>query len=98
DREILSNLLVRVAYQQRHTADELVVTPLGSGNTGELALASSGREIYHEFQMTGTYRVHGSTVNASYVQSRAYGNLNEFGNFFGNDPQAIIQPDQRRRL
>ena len=98
DREILSNLLVRVAYQQRHTADELIVTPLTSKNAGTLALASSGREIYHEFQVTGTYRVHGSTVNASYVQSRAYGDLNEFGNFFGNDPQVIIQPNQRGKL
>jgi hypothetical protein len=34
----------------------------------------------------------------SYVRSRAYGDLNDFNQFFGNDPQAVIQPNQRGRL
>lgn len=98
DREIAPNLLVRVAYQQRHTSHELVVATTNWGDVGELALSSSGRELYHEFQIAGTYHSRRANVNASYVQSRAYGDLNDFGGFFSNDPQAVIQPDQRGRL
>jgi hypothetical protein len=38
------------------------------------------------------------TINASYVRSRAYGDLNDFNQFFGNDPVAVIQPNARARL
>jgi hypothetical protein len=37
-------------------------------------------------------------VNASYVRSRAFGDLNDFNQFFGNDPIAVIQPNARGRL
>ena len=37
-------------------------------------------------------------LNSSYVHSRAYGNLNDPSLFFGNYPQAVIQPDARARL
>jgi hypothetical protein len=94
DRDVLPHLMLRFAYQQRHTSSALVVAPFHSHNSGELELTSSGREIYREFQVTGTYRVHGSTVNASYVRSRTAGDLNDLEKFFGNEPQAVIQPDQ----
>src|SRR5262249_30478806 len=48
--------------------------------------------------ITGLYRIHHSTLNASYVHSRAYGDLNDFNQFFGNDPQPVIRPNQRGRL
>jgi hypothetical protein len=32
------------------------------------------------------------------VRSRAYGDLNDFNQFFGNDPVAVIQPNARGRL
>jgi hypothetical protein len=37
-------------------------------------------------------------VNASYVHSRAYGDLNDYFQFFGNVPKAVIQPDAKGRL
>ena len=37
-------------------------------------------------------------LNASYVHSRAYGDLNDFFQFFGNTPKAVIQPNDRGRL
>jgi hypothetical protein len=37
-------------------------------------------------------------VNASYVRSRAFGDLNDFNQFFGNNPVAVIQPNERGRL
>jgi Carboxypeptidase regulatory-like domain/TonB dependent receptor-like, beta-barrel len=98
DRQVLHNLLVRVAYQQRNTVQEFVVNPENRLSNGILSLANIGREFYREFQITSTYRVHHSTLNASYVHSRAFGDLNDFNQFFGNDPQAVIQPNQRGRL
>jgi hypothetical protein len=98
DRQVTSDFLVRVAYQQRNTVHDSYLNPLASGATGILALSGLGSDFYKEFQVTGRYRVHRSTLNASYVRSRAYGDLNDFNQFFGNDPQAVIQPNQRGRL
>lgn len=35
---------------------------------------------------------------ASYVRSKAYGDLNDFFQFYGNLPKAVVQPDGRGRL
>ena len=48
--------------------------------------------------MTGRYQLERFAVNGSYVRSRAYGDLNDPFLFFGNYPQAVIQPDQKGRL
>jgi outer membrane receptor protein involved in Fe transport len=98
DRQVTSDFLVRVAYQQRNTVHDFYLNPIASGTTGILALSDRGSDFYKEFQVTGRYRVHRSTLNASYVRSRAYGDLNDFNQFFGTDPQAVIQPNQRGRL
>jgi hypothetical protein len=98
DRRVTSDFLVRVAYQQRNTVHEFFLDPIAYGPTGNLSLSHHGSDFYKEFQITGRYRVHHSTLNASYVRSRAYGDLNDFNQFFGNDPQAVIEPNQRGRL
>jgi TonB dependent receptor/Carboxypeptidase regulatory-like domain len=98
DRQVLENLLIRVAYQQRNTVHDLVLNPeaIASGNL--LSLANSGRDFYREFQITGRYQIGRQTLNASYVRSKATGDLNDFNQFFGNDPQAVIQPNSRGPL
>ena len=98
DRQVTSDFLIRVAYQQRNTVYDFFLNPYKLGTNGVLALSDRGGDIYNEFQVTGRYRVHHSTLNASYVRSRTYGDLNDFNQFFGNDPQAVIQPNQRGRL
>ena len=94
DRQVLEKLAVRVAYQNRTTHDAVVVNPIGNS----LTVSNAGRDSYREFQVTGAYQVRRHTVNASYVRSRAYGDLNDFNQFFGNDPMAVIQPNARGRL
>jgi hypothetical protein len=94
DREVTRNLALRVAYQQRNTRDNFVVSPTGTS----LIVSNSGRDSYREFQITGAYQLRKNSVNASYVRSRAFGDLNDFNQFFGNDPLAVIQPDARGRL
>jgi outer membrane receptor protein involved in Fe transport len=98
DRQVTSDFLIRVAYQQRNTVRDFYLNPVASGATGILGLSDLGRDFYKEFQVTGRYRIRRSTLNASYVRSRTYGDLNDFNQFFGNDPQAVIQPNQRGRL
>lgn len=98
DRQVTSDFLVRVAYQQHNTVHNFYLTPMASRSTGILALSDLGSDFYKELQVTGRYTIHGSTLNASYVHSRAYGDLNDFNQFFGDDPQAVIQPNQRGRL
>ena len=98
DRQVTSDFLVRVAYQQRRTVYDFFLNPFTSGASGVLALSDRGNDIYKELQVTGRYRIHNSTLNASYVRSRAYGDLNDFNQFFGNNPYAVIQLNQRGRL
>ncbi len=98
NREVTSDFLVRVGYQHRNTVHGYFVNPIASGSTGSLSLSDRGSDIYKEFQVTALYRINRSTLNASYVHSRAYGDLNDFNQFFGNDPLAVIQPNQRGRL
>ena len=94
DRQLVEKLAIRIAYQNRTTRDAFTVSPNGQ----LLAVSSGGRDTYREFQVTGVYQFRRHTVNASYVRSRAYGDLNDFNQFFGSDPVAVIQPNARGRL
>jgi hypothetical protein len=98
DRQVLNNLLVRVAYQQRNTVHDVVLTPVTAEDGNLLSVANCGRDFYREFQITGRYQIRRHTLNVSYVRSKATGNLNDFNQFFGNNPQAVIQPDSRGPL
>jgi hypothetical protein len=71
---------------------------VSSGTTGRLALSNGGSDSYREFQLAAQYKVHRSVLNASYVRSRAFGDLNDFNQFFGNLAQPVIQPNARGRL
>jgi hypothetical protein len=94
DRQVLDKLAVRIAYQNRYTSNAFAVNPTGKS----LMVSNGGSDSYREFQVTGAYQLRRHTVNASYVRSRAYGDLNDFNQFFGNDPVAVIQPNARGRL
>lgn len=98
DRQITSALTVRAGYQQRDTAHDFQLTPETEATRSVLALSNTGGSFYREFQLSGLYRIRGNTLNASYVRSKAYGNLNDFNQFFGNNATAVIQPDQRGLL
>jgi len=95
DREFTEHLLVRVAYQQRNTVYGLAIAPDTNANGSVLSVANRGRDFYREFQITGRYQIRRGTLNVSYVRSKATGDLNDFNQFFGNDPQAVIQTDAR---
>jgi hypothetical protein len=97
ERQVTSRFTARAGYEERHTARDLVVSPVTGTDTGVISLSNGGSDSYREFQVTGRYQFPRSTVNASYVHSRAYGDLNDPFLFIGNYPQAVIQPDARAR-
>ena len=98
DRQVLEGLWLRVAYEQRNTTDDFIVSPVSTGNTGALELSNSGSDSYREFQVAARYKFRQNLLNASYVRSRAFGDLNDFNQFFGNLAQPVMQPDARGRL
>lgn len=98
DRQLTEGLSVRVAYEQRNTVDDFVVSPLSAGPSGTLLLSNGGSDSYREYQIAARYRFGRSTLNASYVRSRAFGDLNDVNQFFGTLSQAVIQPNAKGRL
>jgi hypothetical protein len=98
ERQVTSKFIARAGYEERHTARDLVVSPVAGAQSGVISLSNSGSDSYREFQATARYQVPHAIVNASYVHSRAYGNLNDPFLFIGNYPQAVIQPDAQARL
>jgi outer membrane receptor for ferrienterochelin and colicin len=98
DRQLLAGLSLRLAYEQRNTTRDFVVSPISSGATGVLELSNRGSDSYREFQVAARYQIARHVLNASYVRSRAFGDLNDFNQFFGNLAQPVIQPNARGRL
>jgi outer membrane receptor for ferrienterochelin and colicin len=98
DRQILAGLLLRIAYEQRNTTGDFVVSPVSAGTTGALELSNGGNDSYREFQVTARYQLAHHLLNVSYVHSRASGDLNDLNQFFGNLAQPVIQPDAHGRL
>lgn len=100
DREWLKNLMVRVGYQQRQATREYILDPLESETSNSsLLLSNGGRSRYREFQITARYTFHGQDeLNASYVRSRAIGDLNDFNSYYANFENPIIRRNERSFL
>jgi hypothetical protein len=98
DREVTQNLLLRFGYEQRHTTDDFLISPFANGTTGAIELSNGASSSYREFQWTARYKLRENIFNASYVRSRAFGDLNDLNQFFGNLAQPVIQPNGRGRL
>ncbi len=96
DREWMKNLFVRVGYQQRQATREYILDPIGSG--GIVSLSNAGKSRYREFQVTTRYTFRHDELNASYVRSKAIGDLNDFNSYFGNFQNPIIRPNERSLL
>jgi hypothetical protein len=98
DRQVSSDLTVRAGFQQRNTARDFLLTPEAGPDLGTLSLSNVGRSFYREFQVSGRYKIRRDTLNASYVLSKAYGDLNDFNQFFGNNAVAVVNANARARL
>ncbi len=96
DRELRRNLLFRLGYESRNVHREFYVNPLQlPGGDAQLLLLNSGTQSYREFLVMLRWQAgERSTVHASYVHSRAYGDLNDYNQFFGNFPYPLIRANQ----
>jgi hypothetical protein len=100
DREWLKNFLVRVAYQQRQGTREYILDPMESEtSSSSLLLSNDGRSRYREFQVTTRYTFgRQDELNASYVRSRAFGDLNDFNSYYANFENPIIRRNEQSLL
>ena len=87
--------------------NELIVSPLRTGNAGELLLESTGRSRYREAEASVRLtRGHGVDLNVSYVRSAARGDLNALTTYFdammwpviGQNAYGPQEADVRNRL
>jgi hypothetical protein len=98
EREMTTNLTVRLGASQRNTVRDFFVEPTESGDSAALWLFNTGRNRYREFQATARYQFRSHVLNGSYVRSSAIGDLNDFNQFYGNTPTPVIRANERGRL
>jgi Carboxypeptidase regulatory-like domain/TonB dependent receptor-like, beta-barrel len=97
DRQLRRNLLVRLGYEQRQGYREFFVNPVSctAQRLAQLQLLNSGGQRYQEFlAMLRWQPSERTTLLASYVRSRARGELNDYNEFFGNFGYPLIRPNQ----
>lgn len=97
DRQLPSDWLVRLNYQERHGYDELIVTPHDlSPTAGVLALSSTGSSFARSLETTVGHRggKNRYEMYVSYVRAATRGNLNDLNVVEGNFKQPLVQPDQ----
>jgi len=96
DRELRKNLLFRFGAEFRNGFREFFVNPSQStSGSAQLRLNNSGRQNYHEFLWMLRWRpLENTTMIASYVRSRAWGELNDYNQFFGNFSSPLIRANQ----
>jgi hypothetical protein len=96
DREVRRGLLFRFGYSERETHREFLLNPVEPpAGAASLDLLNSGRQDYREFEWTVRWRAsEHDLLNASFVRSRARGELNMFQPYFGNLPDPIVRQNE----
>src|SRR6185369_7912658 len=98
EQSLTRALKLRVGYVRSISSGLVTMTridPDPETNIGVNQLTGAGDSRYRQFELTA--RVHPTEkyeMFFSYVRNRAHGDLNEFANFLGSFPQAIIRPNQ----
>jgi carboxypeptidase family protein/TonB-dependent receptor-like protein len=95
DFPITSQLTGRIGYLQRSTRDDFLVDRLEAPGPAALVLSNLGRSRYRELQLLAIYdhpRI--GTLNATYVWSKAQGDLNSIDNFLGDFPAFVVRPNE----
>jgi outer membrane receptor protein involved in Fe transport len=95
DRE-LRGVFLRLGWEGRQVYREFLVNPFSAANgNARLRLLNNGKQNYQELlAMVRWQPTERSSIYASYVHSRAYGDLNDYNEFFGNFPYPLIRPNQ----
>jgi hypothetical protein len=97
DRQLRQNLLLRLGYEHRQGYREFYVNPIAPtpSEAAQLQLLNNGTQTYDEFlAMLRWNPTERTSLVASYVRSRAVGELNDYNQFFGNNPYPLIRTNQ----
>ena len=96
DRELFRGFVARLGYENRHGHRDFYVNPWQvPGGMAQLQLLNNGTQSYREFLAMVRWQASERTsVNVSYVHSRAYGELNDYNQFFGVFPYPLIRVNQ----
>ena len=96
DHQLTARLLLRLAYEERHTRRDFIVEP--NSQLSALLLLNSGRTLYRELQALTRFRFQeGRNIFLSYVRSQARGDLNDYNTHFGNLRHPVIRPNEYGR-
>jgi hypothetical protein len=96
ERQLRPNLFLRASYLYSQAQDLPVVNPLqlASQTNSVLGLSPTGGSHYDDFEVTLHYQGgEFSQLNASYIHSRAQGNLNTIASEFVPFEEPVIRPD-----
>ena len=98
DFPITSKLTGRIGYLQRSTTDDFIVDSIdASGGSDEAPLCSATSAVRAtascNCSQSMTTRASG-TWNATYVWSKARGDLNSIDNFLGDFPAFVVRPNE----
>ena len=96
DRELRKNLLFRFGSEVRNGFREFFVSPSRASNeSAQLGLYNSGRQNYREVLFMLRWQpIENTTMIISYVRSRAWGELNDYNQYFGNLSYPLIRANQ----
>jgi len=95
DFPIVRKLTGRIGYLERSTTDDFIIEPTEASGQGALVLSNLGRSRYREFQVIAIYdNTSIGTWNASYVWSKARGDLNSIDNFLGDFPAFVVRRNE----
>ncbi len=95
DRELFRGFMLRLGYEERHGHRDFYVNPVQLPRTSQLQLLNNGAQRYREFLALVRWQpTERTTVYASFVHSRATGELNDYNQFFGVFPYPLIRPNQ----
>lgn len=95
DRDLGRGVLFRFGYESRLGFREFYVNPVQTVSATQLQLLNSGKGSYREFLWMLRWRfAERGTLYASFVRSRATGELNDYNQFFGNFSSPLIRTNQ----
>ena len=95
DRELSPKLMLRISALSSRSSREYIVGPLTYPPAGAALVASpTGNSNYREFETTLRMRLNSTTEwNASYIHSRARGDLNTLNQIYVPFEAPVIRPD-----
>jgi hypothetical protein len=96
EREVRTNLSLRVGYLENHTNDLFILDPQVHASTGNsiLALRNTGSSNYRRAEVAAHYRPgENADLNISYTWSRAEGDLNTLSDTLILYAAPVIRPN-----